>query len=69
MIDVKAGELLKDIAKQWREMNEEEKKEYMESAEKANINHLPKRSIPSSAFGLYVKESRQSILKQHQGWN
>ena len=56
---------MKDIAKQWKELDENDKKEYIERAEKVTIG--PKRVIPSSAFSLYTKESRKQLLKQHPG--
>ena len=60
---------MRDIAKQWRELDENDKKEYVEKAEKTSVGHSTKRVIPQSAFALYAKESRKQLLKQHQGWN
>ena len=59
---------MKDIAKQWRELDDNDKKEYAEKAEKVSVGHNSRRLIPQSAFALYAKESRKQLLKQHQGW-
>ena len=68
-IDTTSRDLMKDIAKQWRELDDNDKKEYVEKAEKVSVGHNTRRIIPQSAFALYAKESRKQLLKQHQGWN
>ena len=67
-IDTTSRDLMKDIAKQWRELDDNDKKEYAEKAEKVSVGHNSRRLIPQSAFALYAKESRKQLLKQHQGW-
>ncbi|KAK8804838.1 hypothetical protein WA171_006804 [Blastocystis sp. BT1] len=65
--DTTSRDLMKDIAKQWRELDDNDKKEYAEKAEKVSVGHNSRRLIPQSAFALYAKESRKQLLKQHQG--